>query len=74
MRPSGVKDMKDGYSALRLALMRGNLVIARLLLVAGATVDLAMGGNGVTVLMVAAGNNDLDGRRCTTPRWEDMLR
>jgi ankyrin repeat protein len=74
MRPSGVKDMKDGYSALRLALMRGNLVIARLLLVAGATVDLAMGGNGVTVLMVAAGNNDLDGPRCTTPRWEDMLR
>ena len=46
-RPSGVREMKDGWSALVLALMQGNLVIARLLLVAGATVDVAMGEDGV---------------------------
>ena len=59
-RPSGVQGMKDGDSALRLALMLGNLVIARLLLVAGATVDVGMGEDGMTVLMVAAVNNLLD--------------
>ena len=59
-RSSGVKGMEDGQSALRLALRRGNLVIARLLLVAGATVDRAMGEHGVTALMVAAGSNWLD--------------
>ena len=41
-RPSGVQGITDGDSALMLALRRGNLVIARLLLVAGATVDVGM--------------------------------
>ena len=59
-RPSGVQGMRDGGSALRLALMLGNLVIARLLLVAGATMDVAMGERGATVLMVAAVRNSLD--------------
>ena len=35
-RKSGVKVINDGYSALWLALARGNLIVARLLLVAGA--------------------------------------
>ena len=58
--PSGVEGMKDGYSALYGALSRENLVIARLLLVAGATVDLTMGESRWTVLMVAAGINHLE--------------
>ena len=62
-RPSGVQGMKDGESALCLALRVGNLVIARMLLVAGATLELAMGEVGGTVLMVAAVNNWLDGAR-----------
>ena len=41
--PSGVKGMKDGWSALLLALARKNLIIARELLAAGATVDMTMG-------------------------------
>ena len=59
-RPSGVQGMEDGWSALCLALRRGNVVIARLLLVAGATVDVGMGEHGMTVLMFAAANNWLD--------------
>ena len=54
--PSGVKGMKDGWSALLLALLRKNLIIARELLAAGATVDLAMGKERVTALMYAALN------------------
>ena len=59
-RPSGVIGMRDGHSVLWLALMLRNLVIARLLLVAGATVDVGMGEDGLTVLILAAGNNLLD--------------
>ena len=55
--------MKDGWSALLLALMRKNLIIMRKLLAAGATVDMAMGKERVTVLMEAAGNNWLDAVR-----------
>ena len=61
--PSGVKGMKDGWSALLLALMRKNLIIARELLAAGATVDMVMGKDRMTVLMYAAGNNWLDAVR-----------
>ena len=61
--PSGVKGMQDGWSALLLALMRKNLIIVRELLAAGATVDLAMGKERVTVLMQAAMNNMLDAVR-----------
>ena len=61
--PSGVKGMKDGWSALLLALMRKNLIIARELLAAGATVDLAMGKDRLTVLMQAAGTTWLDAVR-----------
>ena len=52
-RPSGVQGMKDGDSALRLALRLGNLVIARLLLVAGATVDVAMGTSSFQIVKTA---------------------
>ena len=52
--------MENGDNALCLALRRWNLVIARLLLVAGATVDVGIGEYGVTVLMFAAVNNSLD--------------
>ena len=59
--------MQDGWSvlclALKLGVTLGNVVIARLLLVAGTTVDLAMGEGQETVLMAAAMNNLLDGAR-----------
>ena len=61
--PSGVKGIKDGWSALLLALMRKNLIIARELLAAGATVDMVLGKERATVLMYAAGNNMLDAVR-----------
>ena len=56
--------MQDGWSvlclALKLGVTLGNVVIARLLLVAGTTVDVGMGEDGATVLIVAAANNWLD--------------
>ena len=61
--PSGVTGMEDGYSALYLALTFENLVIVKLLLEAGANVDLAMGKKRMTVLMVAAVNDLLDAAR-----------
>ena len=62
-RPSGVAGMEDSFTALLLAFMRTNMVIARLLLIAGATVDLAMSEDKVTMLMLAAGKNMLEGAR-----------
>ena len=61
--PSGVKWMKDGWSALLLALLLQNLIIARELLAAGATVDMVMGKSRFTALMQAALNNWLDAVR-----------
>ena len=58
--PSGVKCW-DGDSALYLALDQKNLVIARLLLEAGATVNLAFGDSRDTVLMMVAMTNMLMG-------------
>ena len=58
--PWCVKGLSDGTSALSIAIMDGNLPMARLLLEAGASTELATVETKQTPLMFAAGTNKLE--------------